>query len=147
MPVAGLGGCAASDPNCDTVSTFIINSYEPDANNGVSFALNGKQIYLATNDKNSSFAFKSKATRRRSGRTSRRRSPAECGSTSASPTCFYRALSVIADVRRRRRRRRTTTDPSSSTVGSRGLPSGVNQNNLSAIHTYDDGTVARSSAT
>ena len=89
---SGLGGCAASDPNCDTVSTFIINSYEPDANTGVSFALNGKQIYLATNDKNSSYAFKS-------GHASPFRAdftttfPAECVAP-VSPTCFYRVLNV-----------------------------------------------------
>ena len=109
--------CQSGDPNCDTVATSIVNSYEPDTNAGVSYALNGKQIYLTTNDKNSSF---------------------ECGAA-PSPTCFYRVLSVTPTFSQ------TPSGPyNDGPVVFYGrvtdLPSGVNQNNLSAIHTYDDNT-------
>lgn len=133
---SGPAGCDPSDPNCDTVSTFVNNSYEGVAESGVSFALNGKQIYLATNDKNSSFAFKSKsASPFRADFTTT--FPAECGAN-PSPACFYRTLSVVA-----------TFDGPAVTYNDgpivfygrvTGLPPGVNQNNLSAIHTYDDNT-------
>ena len=102
-----------SDPNCDTVSTFIINSYEPDANNGVSFALNGKQIYLATNDKNSSFAFKSK-TPVAVPHGLHDDVPRRVRSTTRSPTCFYRVVE-------RDRRRSTGPPPATYNDGSRRL--------------------------
>ena len=134
---SGAAGCAPSDPNCDTVSTFVNNVYEGVPQSGVSFALNGKQIYLATNDKNSSFAFKSKsASPFRTDFTTT--FPAECGAT-PSPTCFYRTLSVVA----------TFDGPPVPAYNDgpivfygrvSGLAPGVNQNNLSAIHTYDDNT-------
>ena len=129
---SGLGGCAASDPNCDTVSTFVINSYEPDANNGVSFALNGKQIYLATNDKNSSFAFKS-------------------GHASPFRTDFTTTFPTASAARRFLPRASTdsltvppTFDGPAATYNDgpvvfyarlSGLPSGVTDNNVNAIHT------------
>jgi hypothetical protein len=129
--------CQTGDPNCDTVATSLVNSYEPDENAGVSFALNAKQVYLTTNDKNSSFAFKSKnASPFRSDFLTT--FPSECGAV-PSPTCFYRTLSVTATF--------DGPPPAAYNDGPvvfygrvTDLPSGVNQNNLSAIHTYDDNT-------
>jgi hypothetical protein len=125
--------CIAGDPNCDTVATSIVNSYEPDPFAGVSFALDGKQVYLATNDKLSSFVFKS-------GSGSPFRAdftttfPTECG-TSPSPTCFFRTLNVVA----------TFDGPAIEYNNGpvvfyarlTGLPPGVTDKKVNAIHTYD----------
>jgi hypothetical protein len=125
--------CVTGDPNCDTVTTSIVNSYEPDANTGVSFALNGKQIYLATNDKNSSFAFKSgHPTPFRADFTTT--FPTECGA-SPSPTCFFRLLNVTP----------TFDGPAAEYNDGpvvfygrvSGLPQGVTDKTINAIHTYD----------
>jgi hypothetical protein len=133
--------CGSGDPNCDTFLASITNSYEPDANAAYTFALNGNRFYLETDDVlglsgkgSSSYTFTS-------GNASIFRAnfvtsfPAACGAT-PSPTCFNRVLTVSADGA-----------PSTYNAGPvvfyarlTNLPQGVNANNVTATHTYDDTT-------
>jgi hypothetical protein len=46
-----------ADPNCDTVSWTLFNSYEPDPDAALTFGLNGSRFRLPTNDGLSSFTF------------------------------------------------------------------------------------------
>ena len=122
--------CVQGDPNCDTITNSIINSYEPNANEGVTFALNGKSFHLATNDERSSFDFTSlKSDPFRTNLTTTY--PDACGANPLS-TCFFRTLNV-------------TTDPNTTGYNNgpvvfyarlTGLASGVTANNVVAIHTY-----------
>jgi hypothetical protein len=126
-------GCSSGDPNCDTFTTSIVNSYEPEPNAAYTYALNGNSFHLETNDTFSSFEFKSlKSTPFRANFVTSY--PTTCGSM-PSPKCFFRTLTV------------TTADP--VTTGYNNGPvvfyarlstasvSGVTENNVVAIHTYD----------
>jgi len=52
--------CAAGDPNCDTFSQSVTNSYEQEGPNAYSFALPDKTFHLAATNELSSFNFTSK---------------------------------------------------------------------------------------
>jgi hypothetical protein len=49
--------CGAGDPNCDTFTSSIVNSYEPDPNAAFTFSLGTNRFHLPTNDGLSSFNF------------------------------------------------------------------------------------------
>ena len=101
-PVAGLGDAPLPTRTATRSRRSSSTRTSRSRTTGVSFALNGKQIYLATNDKNSSFAFKSgHATPFRADFTTT--FPAECVAP-VSPTCFYRIAERDAHVRRLPRR-------------------------------------------
>lgn len=126
--------CPPGDPNCDTHATSVVNVYEPDPNAAYTFVLNNEQFFLETNDKRSAFGFRSDSPSifqslfvvDTSG----------CG-TAASPTCFQRTLNATTDP--------LTTEYNDGPVlfyaRVTNPPSGVNANNVVAIHTQDDGDV------
>ena len=131
---------APNDPNCDTHLTHVVNTYEPEQNAAYTFALNGKQFYLETNDKHSAFGFKSDNATPFQSLFVVDLSGCDAG---APATCFERTLN-------------TSTDP--PTTGYNDGPvlyfarltdtaSGVNANNVVAIHNYDNGIDGRPSAT
>lgn len=125
-------GCAVGDPNCDTLITDppLTNSYEPDDDAGYTFVpVNGKQFHLATNDERSSFDFKSAGTFFRVDFST---DTSAC--TVVTLTCFERFLDVTA-----------VDAPAAYNNGPvvfyarlTNPPSGVNANNVVAIHTYDN---------
>jgi hypothetical protein len=129
------------DPNCDTFTTSIVNSYEPELNAAYSFALNGKRFHLAADNELSSFDF-----------------------TSASASTFFAQLQVqgpsttycFGDVPCFDRTLLVSTEqapgfgPTNPVVFYARLadpPSPINQNNLSAIHFYDPVTLQANAAT
>jgi hypothetical protein len=129
-------GCAAGDPNCDTFTTSIVNSYEPEPNAAYTFVLDNNSFRLETNDTFSSFEFTSLKPNPFRANFVTSYPVATCGST-PSPTCFFRTLTV------------TTADPVTTDYNDgpvvfyarlTGLPPGVNANNVVATHTYDDTT-------
>ena len=127
------GGCAATDPNCDTHATSVVNSYEPDDNAAYTFVTaDGQSFYLETNDKLSSYRFTADTPA-----PFRADFVVDAGACeTASPTCFERTLNVT-----------TVQGPTSYNDGPilfyarlSDAPSGVNANTVVAVHTYDVAT-------
>ncbi len=124
--------CGAGDPNCDTFSSPITNSYEPELDAAYTFALNGKSFHLETDNKLSSFDFTS-ASSNVFFSTFKVLAPSTTYCFSDVP-CFDRTL--FAD---------TQSAPGFSSTNpvvfyARVNPpqgSGVTDKNLTAIHTYD----------
>jgi hypothetical protein len=124
------------DPNCDTFTTSVTNSYEPVENAAFTFALLGSSFHLATNDEFSSYDFTSSSAAIFRADFHALFPPA-CGST-PSPTCFQRILEVIPVGAPA-----TGYNDGPIVFYARltNLPPKVNANNVVAIHTYDDGHV------
>jgi hypothetical protein len=123
--------CDAGDPNCDTFTSSIVNSYEPDLDAAFTFGLNGKRFNLPTNDGLASFTFTSAsssvflATFKKLTQTE---SADFCFST---VKCFDRTLFV-----------NTQSAPGFGAANpvvfhSLLFDSPVSENNLNAIHFYD----------
>jgi hypothetical protein len=125
--------CNLGDPNCDTFTVPITNSYEPDLNAAFTFALPGKRFNLPANDLLSSFTF-----------------------TSANAKNFLTTFKVLApstdfcfDVENVKCFDRTLFASTQSATGFSGTnpvvfyarlldpPVGVTKKSLDAIHFYD----------
>jgi hypothetical protein len=124
--------CDAGDPNCDTFKTSIVNAYEPTPGLAETFALNGKPFHLATNDEFSSFDFKSLSPSVFQATFKTDLS----GCPTATSTCFQRQLTATTAATAGF----SATNPIVFYARLTNLPNGVTENNVVAIHTYDDTT-------
>ena len=127
--------CASGDPNCDTFTNSITNSYEPDPNAAFTFSVGTNRFHLPTNDGLSSFSFTGPGT---SGflASFRKLSLSESAAFCFSITCTDRALEV------------STQGVLSFGVStpmlffSRLLNASGAANKVSAVHFYDSRTLA-----
>jgi hypothetical protein len=123
--------CGAGDPNCDTFTTSIVNSYEPDPNAAFTFALNGNRFHLPTNDGLASFTFTSASSSVFHATFKKLTSAESADFCFSTVTCFDRTLFVS-----------TENAPGFGAANpvvfhSVLLDSPVSANNLDAIHFYD----------
>ena len=123
--------CGAGDPNCDTFSVTLRNSYEPEPDAAYTFALNGKSFQLPTDDGLSSFSFTSATAVK--FLTQFKVLPPSSTFCFSTVVCFDRTLSVDTQSATGF----STTNPVLFYARLLDPPSGVTVKNLSAIHFYD----------
>lgn len=132
--------CASGDPNCDTFVVTQTNSYEPLQYEGDTYALNGNAFHLASNNEQYAFNF-----------TSSKPNPFLAQFKALDPTTHPPANGCFGTVVCFDRTLEATTSGALSYGATvvfyarlSSLPSGVNANNLDAVHIYDqiDFTVA-----
>ena len=123
--------CAAGDPNCDTFTSSIVNSYEPDPNAAFTFALDNSRFHLPTNDGLSSFTFTSPGSSVFLASFRKLTLAESAGLCFSDVVCFDRALSVDTQG--------TLSFGASTPVVffTRLLDAPVTASKLSAIHFYD----------
>jgi hypothetical protein len=130
-----------SDPNCDTFTTSIANSYEPEPNAAYSYALTGKRFHLASDNELSSFDFTSASAVTFFAQLQvQDHSTAYCF---GDVPCFDRTLLANTQAAPGF----SSTNPVAFYARLANPPPGINQNNLSAIHFYDSLTLQANATT
>jgi len=119
--------CEVGDPNCDTFSTSVTNSYEGEPFNAYTFALTGNRFHLDSNDELYSLGFTSTSPPTPLTVSQFQALAPSTTFCFGSIPCFDRTL--FAD----------TSGASRFVFYARLLdpPGGVTAKNLAAIHTYD----------
>jgi hypothetical protein len=130
-----------TDPNCDTFTTTIANSYEPEPNASYSFALTGKRFHLAADNELSSFDFTSASTAPFLAQL-QVQAPSTAFCFGAVP-CFDRTLVATTD----HAPGFGAANPVVFYARLINPPGGVNQNNLAAVHFYDPISLQANAAT
>lgn len=125
--------CEAGDPNCDTFTSTIRNSYEPELDAAYTHALTGNRFHLPTDDGLSSFNFTS-ASPSIFFTTFKKLSPLESAALCfSSVVCFDRAL--FANTQNAPGF--SDTNPVVFYTRLLDPPGGVTTKSLNAIHFYD----------